>query len=117
MYKGYTITIAAREGIKVSKNTTLNVRVDSDVKARAERVLTQLGVPMATEIDNYHNKNSLTGGIPFVIRLPMGAPDEINADKMSTTDIKRLLVEGYEDIKKGKVQDADAAFRRFNDEV
>lgn len=104
-------------GMRVSKNTTLNVRVDSDVKARAESVLTQLGVPMATAIDMYLKQISLTGGIPFAIKLPMEAPDRLNADKMSADSIKRLLDEGYEDIKKGHVQDAETAFREFNEKI
>ena len=49
----------------MEKTATLNLRVNPTVKDRAERVLSQLGVPMSTAIDIYLNQISLTGGIPF----------------------------------------------------
>ena len=37
----------------MGKTATLNLRVNPDVKENAERVLAQLGIPMATAIDMY----------------------------------------------------------------
>lgn len=50
----------------MGKSATLNLRVNPVVKERAEKVLSQLGVPMSTAIDMYLNQISLTGGIPFL---------------------------------------------------
>lgn len=50
----------------MEKTATLNLRVNPTVKERAEKVLSQLGVPMSTAIDMYLNQISLTGGIPFL---------------------------------------------------
>ena len=47
----------------MGKSATLNLRVNPAVKERAEKVLSQLGVPMSTAIDMYLNQISLTGGI------------------------------------------------------
>ena len=66
----------------MSKTATLNLRIDPDVKERAEDVLSRLGVPMSTAINVYLTQISLTGSIPFRIALPE-APDELNADLMS----------------------------------
>ena len=54
----------------MSKTATLNLRIDPDVKERAENVLSRLGVPMSTAINIYLTQISLTGGIPFRIALP-----------------------------------------------
>ena len=51
--------------IKMEKTTTLNLRVNPDVKRRAEEVLSQLGIPMSIAIDIYLKQISMTGGIPF----------------------------------------------------
>ena len=51
----------------MEKTATLNLRVNPTVKERAEKVLSQLGVPMSTAIDMYLNQISLTGGIPFSV--------------------------------------------------
>lgn len=98
----------------MEKTTTLNLRVNPDVKKRAEKVLSQLGIPMSTAIDIYLKQISLTGGIPFSITLPK-APASVNADLMTTNEIHVKLKEGYNDIEKGYVQEAAAAFKKFRE--
>ena len=53
----------------MKKTTTLNLRVNPDVKRRDEEVLSQLGIPMSTAIDIYLKQISMTGGIPFACLL------------------------------------------------
>ncbi len=98
----------------MEKTTTLNLRVNPDVKRRAEEVLLQLGMPMSTAIDIYLKQISMTGGIPFNVTLPK-VPTSINADLMIREEIHAKLKEGYNDIEKGNVQDASAAFQRFRE--
>ena len=98
----------------MEKTSTLNLRVNPDVKRRAEEVLSQLGIPMSTAIDIYLKQISMTGGIPFAVTLPK-APASVNADLMTTEEIHAKLKEGYNDIKKGNVQDVADAFQRFRD--
>lgn len=98
----------------MEKTATLNLRVNPTVKERAEEVLSRLGVPMSTAIDMYLNQISLTGGIPFAITLPK-APDTINADLMTTSDLHAKLQIGYDDIEAGNVQNAASAFDRFRE--
>ena len=74
----------------MEKTATLNLRVNPTVKERAEKVLSQLGVPMSTAIDMYLNQISLTGGIPFPVSLPK-APVSIHADAMTTEEITLLM--------------------------
>ena len=92
----------------MEKTTTLNLRVNPIVKKQAEEVLTQLGMPISTAINIYLKQISITGGIPFAVTLPK-APDRINADLMSDEEIHTKLKKGYDDIKKGKTQDAKEA--------
>lgn len=98
----------------MEKTTTLNLRVNPDVKKRAEEVLSRLGMPMSTAINIYLKQIALTGGIPFAITLSK-APMSANADLMTTDDIHARLKEGYSDIEKGNVQDASIAFQRFRE--
>ncbi len=98
----------------MEKNATLNLRVNPDVKKRAEKVLSQLGMPMSTAIDIYLNQIAMTGGIPFAVTLPK-APMSVNADLMTNDDIHAKLKEGYSDIEKGNVHDAATAFQTFRE--
>ncbi len=98
----------------MEKTATLNLRVNPIVKERAESVLAKLGVPMSTAIDMYLNQISLTGGIPFTVTLPK-APDEINADLMTSEQLHEKLQTGYADIESGRVQGAATAFKKFRE--
>ena len=99
----------------MEKTATLNLRVNPDVKKRAEEVLSRLGIPMSTAIDIYLNQISMTGGIPFMVTLPK-APLSVNADYMSAEEIREKLREGHEDIEAGNVQNAAEAFAKFREQ-
>ncbi|MDR0469088.1 MAG: type II toxin-antitoxin system RelB/DinJ family antitoxin [Peptococcaceae bacterium] len=94
------------------KTATLNLRVNPEVKESAEKVLSQLGVPMATAIDMFLKQVSLTGSIPFAIALPK-VPDRINADMMSISQIRDALNEGLSDIENGRTRPAREVFEEF----
>lgn len=95
----------------MEKTTTLNLRVNSTVKRRAEEVLSQLGMPMSTAIDIYLKQISMTGGIPFAVTLPK-APEAINTDLMTDEELHAKLQKGYDDIAAGRVQNAFEAFKK-----
>ena len=98
----------------MEKTATLNLRVNPQLKSRAESVLTQLGIPMSTAIDMYLNQIALTGGIPFAVTLPK-APESVNADVMTNDELKAKLLKGYDDIDTGNVNDAEGAFKKFRE--
>ena len=98
----------------MEKTATLNLRVNPEVKLKAEEVLEQLGIPMSTAINIYLKQIYLTGGIPFAVTLPK-VPDNINADLMDINELYAKIEEGLDDIKNGRVQDAAAAFRDFRE--
>lgn len=99
----------------MEKTTTMNLRVNPAIKQRAEDVLKQLGISMATAVDIYLRQIAMTGGIPFSVTLPQ-APNSVNADEMTDEELKMALLEGYRDAKNGNTQDASAAFSKFRKE-
>ena len=98
----------------MEKTATLNLRVDPAVKARAEDVLSRLGVPMSTAINMYLNQIALTGGIPFAVALPK-APASVNADLMTNEELRAKLQRGIDDMEAGNTRDAAAAFQSFRE--
>ena len=95
----------------MEKSMTLNLRVNPAVKQQAEDVLKQLGIPMATAVDMFLRQVSLTGGIPFSVSLPK-IPTAINADTMTTRQLRAALNVGYEDMKAGRTEDATSTFAK-----
>lgn len=96
----------------MEKSATLNLRVNPTLKAQAEDILRQLGIPMSTAIDMFLNQITLVGGIPFPVTLPK-APPSVNADVMSETAIHAKLQKGLEDAEAGRVTEARKAFDAF----
>ena len=93
----------------MEKTVTLNLRVNPVVKQQAESVLKQLGIPMSTAIDMYLRQISMKGGIPFAVSLP-GAPESIDASRMTEQQIHEAVSEGYADACEGRVLDAQGVF-------
>ena len=102
----------AGEAGAMEKTTTMNLRVNPTVKQQAEDVLKQLGVPMATAVDMFLRQIALTGSIPFAIALPK-APDSVDADNMTASQLREAIQAGLDDAEFGNMQDAGAAFARF----
>lgn len=98
----------------MEKTATLNIRINPELKNSAEIILSQLGVPMATAIDMFLKQVTLTGGIPFAVTLPK-APDSVNMDMMSSSQIRNKLNEGLSDIDNGRIQPAREVFARFKE--
>lgn len=99
----------------MEKTATLNLRVNPEVKQRAEEVLKSLGIPMSTAIDIYLNQISLTGGIPFAVTLPK-APASVDATRMTADEIHEKHDRGYQDAMTGRTRDAKEAFASFRAE-
>ena len=83
----------------MGKTTTLNVRVTPEVKAGAEKVLAQLGLPMSTAIEMYLKQIAMTGGIPFPVTVPEDFGDKDIAE-MGKTEENPYVVESEEDLLK-----------------
>ena len=94
--------------MKMGKNN-INFKSQSNGKERAEKVLSQLGIPMSTAINMYLNQTSLTDGISFSISLPK-TPASMNADLMILEEFYQKLEKGYDDIAVGSVPNAAKAF-------
>ena len=61
----------------MNQNASVNVRVTKKVKARAQKVLSELGLTMSEAVNLYLRQIALRGGIPFDIRLPN--PETVSA--------------------------------------
>ena len=93
----------------MAKNDTIHVRVNEDVKNNAEETLSMLGMTLSEAINMFLCQVSLTGGLPFDVRLPM--PKEVVVK--SRTDLIQKLEEAEEDIRNGNVSAAADVFSRI----
>ncbi|MBR2214830.1 MAG: type II toxin-antitoxin system RelB/DinJ family antitoxin [Selenomonadaceae bacterium] len=96
----------------MDKNTTLNLRINPEVKREAEVVLSALGLSMTAAINIYLKQIALRGAIPFELSLPP-APNGVNADLMTKDELIAAIDLGLRDIAQGRVTEADAFFSQY----
>ena len=60
----------------MSKNETIHIRVNENVKAEAERTLDTLGVSISDAVNMLLHQINLVGGLPFDVRVPK-APESV----------------------------------------
>ena len=94
-----------------TKTATMYVRIDPEVKERAESILASLGMTGAGAIDMFYRQIIMRRGLPFSVTIaPEYAPGPADAAKLSQQEFNALLDEGLEDVKTGQVRPADQVF-------
>ena len=89
------------------KTASVNVRIQEDIKARAEEILETMGIPRATAIDMFYRQIIMRGGIPFPLTIPGKLPVR---DALSETEFNALMSSGYAQALSGDTEDIDEVF-------
>ena len=71
-----------------SKTTTLTVRMDPDIKQKAEMILDKLGIPVNVLFNTLYRQIILSGGIPFSLTIP----DEV---AMTDEELDEMMDRGW----------------------
>jgi len=84
----------------MANTTNLNIRVDEELKRKAEAIFNELGLNMSTAINMFLRYSVRYGGIPFDLRIEkpnedtLSAIDDVNNNRnMSKTfdNVKALI--------------------------
>ena len=59
-----------KEGIKMSKTTSMNIRIEPNLKKQVEEILTDLGMNISDAVTIYFKQIVLTDSIPLQIKRP-----------------------------------------------
>lgn len=89
----------------MANTSTVYVRIDTNLKDSAERILSQLGISPSSAIQMLYSQIVLTKGIPFDLHLPSAKPLAIGA--MTKEQLDAELQKGVDSIKAGRVYSAD----------
>ena len=96
----------------MTKNETLHIRVNENVKASAEKTLDILGISISEAVNMFLHQIPLVGGLPFDVKVPL-APESVTV--RSNEDLYEKLSIGMEQIKDGKVIDAEVVMSKLKD--
>ena len=82
-----------------------DAHIPCKIKAQAEQVLNQLGIPMYNAIGLFLRQVIMHRGIPFEVKLPSQKP--VSIDTMSSMELNAELEKGYADVAAGRLHDLD----------
>ena len=91
-----------------TKSANLYARIEPDVKEKAERILSALGIPASSAINMFYKQIILQRGIPFEVKIPFDRPVDIST--LSEAEFNEELEKGYTDIQAGRTKNAKKAF-------
>lgn len=95
-----------------TKTANVMARVAPDVKAQAESIMDQLGIPASVVINSLYKQIIMTRSIPFSLTIP-SAP--ITLENMDEQTFNAMLEKGYQQALNGEskpVQEAFAEIRK-----
>lgn len=72
------------------------MRVDSDLKIKAETILKQLGISMSGAFNMFLTQVVINNGLPFDVRLPA---KPVATSDMSEEEVNKLVQEGIDSCK------------------
>ncbi len=99
----------------MAKTANLYARIEPDVKAEAEYILSTLGIPVSNAINMFYKQIILQRGIPFDVKIP--SPRPIVISELSQDELNAEIEKGYADMLEGKVKPASEVFTNLRKEI
>lgn len=96
-----------------TKTANVTARVQPDIKAQAEAVLEQLGVPVSVLIDTLYRQIIMTGSIPYSLSVPRIQ----TLDSMNSEQFDLMMQKGYDEAKAGIGLSVEDAFKKIREGI
>lgn len=84
----------------MGSTTAVYARIDTDLKDRAEGILSRLGISPSSAIQMLYSQVVLTGGLPFTPRVPARRP--LGMDPITEDDLVAAVKKAIESVEAGK---------------
>ncbi|MCL2342520.1 MAG: type II toxin-antitoxin system RelB/DinJ family antitoxin [Firmicutes bacterium] len=91
----------------MANTTSMNIRVDTELKRRAEAIFNELGLSLSTAMIVFLKNAVRNGGLPFEMRLPIKPR---GLAEMSKEELDAELEVGLQDIESGRYRSAEEFF-------
>jgi DNA-damage-inducible protein J len=89
----------------MSKSANIYTRVEPELKAQVEAVLSKLGIPVANAINLFLHQVVLHNGIPFDVKIPPQAP--LNCATLTKEQLDAEIEKGVASLNAGKIMPAN----------
>ena len=90
-----------------TKTANVMARVAPDVKAQAEAIMEQLGIPASVVINSLYKQIIMTRSIPFSLSLPR---EPISIEEMDEKTFNSMMEQGYQQALNGESRPIEEVF-------
>ena len=90
-----------------TKTANVMARVAPDVKAQAEAIMEQLGIPASVVINSLYKQIIMTRSIPFSLTLPR---EPISIEEMDEKTFNTMMEKGYQQALNGESRPMEEVF-------
>ncbi|MGM9941700.1 MAG: type II toxin-antitoxin system RelB/DinJ family antitoxin [Bulleidia sp.] len=91
-----------------AKSANVYVRIEPDVKEKAESILSTLGIPASSAINMFYKQIILCRGLPFEVKIPSAVPVDVSL--LSKAEFDEEMEKGYADLQAGRTKNAKTVF-------
>ena len=77
----------------MAKDANLSIRVDKEIKEKAEEVLKRLGIPMSSAINIFLNQIIIRQGLPFDVKIS----EPVFIENLTEKELIEMLEEAKND--------------------
>jgi len=92
----------------VTKSANLYARIEPEVKEKAERILSILGIPASSAINIFYKQIILQRGLPYEVKIPSARPVDIST--LSEVEFNEEVKKGYADMQARRTKNTEKAF-------
>ena len=90
-----------------TKTANVNARIDANIKAEAEAILSRLGLPRSVAIDAFYRQIIIHGGIPFSLTVPASSLSA--RGEMTDLEFHKIMADGLSQANADDSFDVDEA--------
>jgi addiction module RelB/DinJ family antitoxin len=94
--------------MSATKTANISARIDRNVKAQAEAILSKIGLPRSVAIDAFYRQIIMHGGMPFSLTIP--EPKFLAYDDMNVAEFNQMIATGLAQAKANDSFGVDEVF-------
>lgn len=93
----------------MAKTSNLVVRLEPEIKEKAEAIFKKMGISASTAVDMFYRQVIVDGGMPFAAKVTK----PVDIADLSREELGKFLLDGVRSAERGELSDLDTTFKEI----